>query len=297
MQASVVLAGISTAAENELNGQRDLVHLARLTQARTRAQGCPVLICMDEGMVAGAQRMLDAFDGVRHNALSQSVLDPEDALETANNFAPAMRAGVVLVSGSLRNFQKLFEAIEDSGKEMEYRQALGCIRAQLAQLWPELFTKNPWSQHFAKPKVFEGWMQTLNLQGLDAVEVGAGHGALTRALLDAGVNTIEAWEIDPAIAPVDDPKVQWHLNDFTLDLESVAVEGKLLAAFPPYGLLPELIALSHRARATLLMVPVRALVELSPQGFQVLACLAGDAFEPVSKGSHFIVSKGISFKK
>ena len=169
----MVLAGISTAAENELNGQRDLVHLARLTQARTRAQGCPVLICMDEGMVAGAQRMLDAFDGVRHNALSQSVLDPEDALETANNFAPAMRAGVVLVSGSLRNFQKLFEAIEDSGKEMEYRQALGCIRAQLAQLWPELFTKNPWSQHFAKPKVFEGWMQTLNLQGLDAVEVGA----------------------------------------------------------------------------------------------------------------------------
>lgn len=219
-----------------------------------------------------------------------STTSPRDALETVNNLAPAMRAGVVLVSASLRNFQKLFYAISDEGKEMEYRQALRCIRTQL---WPEVFAKDPWSQHFAKPKVFEGWFETLDLAGLHALEVGA----LTRALLSAGVPSVQAWEIDPKIAPVDDPRVEWHLNDFTRDLDSVAVEGRLLAAFQPYGLLPDLIVLSQRAKATLLMVPGWSLAELSAQGFQVLACLAGDAFEPVSKGSHFIVAKGIEFKK
>lgn len=294
--ASVFLAGISTAAENELNGQRDLVHLARLIESRTKAQNKPVLVCMDETMVPRAQQCLDIFDGLREDTLSRSTMEPKDALETVNNLAPAMRAGVVLVSATLRDFQKLFEAIGDDGKEMEYRAALQFIQAQLAQIWPELFAKDPWSQHFAKPKVFEGWFNTLDLAGLDAVEVGAGTGALTRALLSAGVQSVQAWEIDPEIAPVDDPRVQWHLNDFTLDLGSVAVEGKLLAAFPPYGLLGDLLTLSHRAKATLLMAPGRMLPELSAHGFQVLACLAGDAFEPVSKGAHFIVAKGIGLK-
>lgn len=297
VHVSVVLSGISTAAENELNGQRDLVHLARLTESRTNAQNRPVLVCMDESAVDVAQAILDAFDGLRESALSMSALAPKDALETINNLAPAMRAGVVLVSASLRNFQKLLEAIGDAGKEMEYRQALRCIQTQLAQLWPELFAKDPWSQHFAKPKVFDGWFGTLDLAGMDAIEVGAGTGALTRALLSAGVQSVQAWEIDPGIAPVDDPRVQWHVNDFTQDLASVAVEGRLLAAFPPYGLLNDLLALSHRAKATLLMAPGRMLPELSAHGFGVLACLAGDAFEPVSKGAHFIVSKGIDAKK
>lgn len=297
VHVSVLLAGISTAAENELNSQRDLVHLARLTESRTKAQSQPTLVCMDPGMVFCAQAALESFDDVREEALAGSSLGSKDALETVNNLAPAMRAGVVLVSATLRSFQKLFDAIEDEGKEMEYREALRSVRAQLAQLWPELFAKDPWSQHFAKPKVFEGWFDALDLAGLDAVEVGAGQGALTRALLSAGVQSVQAWEIDPDIAPVDDPRVQWHLNDFTLDLDSVAVEGRLLAAFPPYGLLPQLIALSRRAKATLLMAPGRMLPALSAEGFQVLACAPGDAFEPVSKGAHFIVAKGIGLRR
>lgn len=294
--ASVVLAGMSTAAENELNSQRDLVHLSRLTESRTKAQNRPVLSCLDSGMVTFAQQLLDSFDGLRAQALQHSTLPPKDALETANNLAPSMRAGVLVVSASLRNFQKLFDAIDDDGKEMESRQALVHVRAQLAQVWPTLFSKDPWSQHFAKPQVFEGWMDTLCLDGLEAVEVGAGKGALTRALLAAGVQSIDAWEIDPNIVPLDDPRVHWHVKDFTQDHEWVAMEGRLLAAFPPYVLLPELMKLSERAKCTLLMVPGRALPEMSAQGFQVLACLPGDAFEPISKGAHFIVSKGIGLR-
>lgn len=296
VHVSVALAGISTAAENELNSQRDLIHLARLTESRTKAQSIPVLSCLDEAMIPQAQQALDQFDLLRGQALDESRMDAKDALESANNLAPAMRAGIVVASATLRSFQKLFDAISDPGKELEYRLALISMKEQLGQLWPELFVKDPWSQHFAKPKVFEGWMDRLDIAGLESLEVGAGRGALTQALLEKGALSVEAWEIDPEIEPLDDPRVDWRVGDFSAALDEVKVEGKLLAAFPPYGLLPDLIKLSRRAKAALLMAPGRMLPELSAEGFVVLACLPGDAFEPVSKGAHFIVSKGIAVK-
>jgi hypothetical protein len=147
---TLLLAGLSTAVENELNGQRDLVHLSRLTEARTAAQADPPL-CVLDGREAPLFR--SALDHARA-LLASAPADPADGRaasdrhESRNLLFPAAKATLVLVTGSLRSLQKLVSAIDDEGREVEYRRCLAALSDVLSALQPALFPaarRYPWS--------------------------------------------------------------------------------------------------------------------------------------------------------
>jgi hypothetical protein len=135
---TLLLAGLSTAVENELNGQRDLVHLARLTEARTAAQGDPPVCVLDARDVPLFRAVLDHARATI-SALSGDERAPADRHESRNLAMPAAKATLVLVTGSLRAFQKLVSAIDDQGRELEYRRCLTAINDVLHPLHPGLF--------------------------------------------------------------------------------------------------------------------------------------------------------------
>ena len=97
-------------------------------------------------LVAEPSVRMAAIGGLPLHALQAaqglvSTLDRRDALEALNLMYPASKATAFLLTGSLRNFQKLLGAEEDPGKEVEFRGLLSRIRTPLARLWPELFQK------------------------------------------------------------------------------------------------------------------------------------------------------------
>jgi hypothetical protein len=135
---TLLLAGLSTAVENELNGQRDLVHLARLTEARTAAQGDPPVCVVDARDVPLFRGVLDATRATL-SMLPGDDRAPADRHESRNLVFPAAKATLVLITGSLRALQKLVSAIDDEGRELEYRRCLTAINDVLSSLHPSLF--------------------------------------------------------------------------------------------------------------------------------------------------------------
>lgn len=137
---SILVAGVSCAVENEFNSQRDLVHLSRVTEARTAIQSRPPVVVPTPDLAASYARIL-AFIDQEREAIEVSKGD-RDRLEALNLMYPAGKATAFMVTGSLRSFQRLLTAEDDWGKEAEYRQALGLIRQPLAVFWPLLFKGN-----------------------------------------------------------------------------------------------------------------------------------------------------------
>lgn len=127
---NLLLLGLSVAAEVELSCQRDVVHLARVTVARTRAQDDPPLVVLHPDALPLLQTL---------RAQTRALLDGTRlGRECRNNLYPSSRATAVLLTGSLRNLQKLTSARTDPGKEDEYRRLLSAIHETLAPLAPGL---------------------------------------------------------------------------------------------------------------------------------------------------------------
>lgn len=127
---NVLFAGHSSAVEHELATQRDIVHLARLTVARTAAQDDPPLR-IPAALIDTATRIRDA--------IGTPARETADEREAINQLFPAAKASLLLVSGSLRNFQKLVAQRDDDGKEAELRVLLRSLHTTLHALWPALF--------------------------------------------------------------------------------------------------------------------------------------------------------------
>jgi hypothetical protein len=71
-----------------------------------------------------------------------------DRHESRNLVFPAAKATLVLVTGSLRSLQKLVGAIDDEGREVEYRRCLSALGEVLHALHPALFLpvgRSPWT--------------------------------------------------------------------------------------------------------------------------------------------------------
>lgn len=135
---SIFIAGISQACETEWNVQRDLVHLSRVTVARTAAQDNPLFVLPDNVALTYdqtnhlRQQLSDIADS--RTALRQDGLPRE----FVNALSPVSKAQCLLVTGSLRNLYKLVSAKDDEGKEDEYRASLNDIYKMLTTLFPEL---------------------------------------------------------------------------------------------------------------------------------------------------------------
>lgn len=132
---NVLFAGHSSAVEHELACQRDLVHLARLTVARTPAQSDPPIVVHDPALAP-------LFAEIRGLVAERVAEVPErgaDRREAVNALYPAAKASLLLVSGSLRNLAKLVAQRDDPGKERELRDLLRELHASLSALWPALY--------------------------------------------------------------------------------------------------------------------------------------------------------------
>lgn len=150
-----------------------------------------------------------------------------------------------------------------------------------------------WEQHWVAPQAARRALMGLSLTGLSVVEFGAGTGELTRALLEVGVATVQAWEIDPDLPPLQDARVEWVARDIAFAREA-DLRGKALISFPPYSTLDFICALVERSEplGAVLMAPDKKLPELFALGYRAILALESDDFNPPSRGSHWVVAKG-----
>lgn len=125
-QISVLVAGLSVKAELELCCQRDIVHLSRLTSARTAAQDDPPIRVEDERMLGFYQEML-----------ANRPKNPGVPREAFNSMMPLSKCSVLLISGGLKNMLKLAAMRHDTGKEAEVRDICGSVHAVITGLYPE----------------------------------------------------------------------------------------------------------------------------------------------------------------
>lgn len=140
---SFVLVGHSCAVENEINSQRDVVHLGRLTVARTRAQKDPPLVVQLPELLPAYKELRQKVEECvlsevdkRPKSSSISIQDWQEALYLG---WPSAKAHVAVLTGSLRNLQKLVGSIDDEGKEAEYRALLWQIAVACNILLPDMF--------------------------------------------------------------------------------------------------------------------------------------------------------------
>ncbi len=172
---SFTIAGLSCAVENELNSQRDLVHVCRLTVARTAAQASPPLIVPMEELVEVYKKVRKTIEEempplptVANNTSDTNTLNSLNSLnlntkqnninnssiklsDDSSSFSkldwhegrftlwPSAKAHIIVVSASLRNFQKLVADLTNTGKEREYRSLLWHLNQNLAALFPDMF--------------------------------------------------------------------------------------------------------------------------------------------------------------
>lgn len=132
IQVGVMLTGITIGVEHEFSTQRDIVHLSRLTVAKTSAQKEPCLVLRDPNHYDAYKAVLESTN----NILKQHNIEDN---ETRNLLFPTAKASGLLITGSLRNMMKLISMKDSGGKEDEFVAALINIEKVLATTFPEVF--------------------------------------------------------------------------------------------------------------------------------------------------------------
>lgn len=135
VQVNLVVAGISEGTELELSLQRDLIHLSKLTNARTVVQNKPPVVVPEGIDPSLVQKLYDHTEEVA-SSLRQS--GDVDSLEYANGLFPVNKATLLMISGDLSNLRKIAALREDAGKERELRSVATSIFVLLNKLWPEI---------------------------------------------------------------------------------------------------------------------------------------------------------------
>ena len=133
----IVILGLSHKAELELDVQRDLVHLARETSARSICQDEPTLVAMTEkGAEVSATILRNITAQLNELKKEGNALDWR---EERNSLYPLSAAASLGINATVRNLMKLLYDIKSDGKELEYRNILALINDSLHGLFPELF--------------------------------------------------------------------------------------------------------------------------------------------------------------
>lgn len=129
---SVLVSGISIGVEHEFSSQRDIIHLSRVTVAKTKSQSTPCL-------VLGNPQYYEIYKAVSNyteEALKNIKIDDN---ETRNLLFPTAKASAVILTGSLRNMMKLVALKDSGGKETEFIKVLENINGLLNFVFPEIF--------------------------------------------------------------------------------------------------------------------------------------------------------------
>jgi len=133
--------GISSLVENEFNCQRDIMHLARITEARTSVQSDPPLTVLYPEYLPHFKKLLAVSRKERHNSekLNKSKPSQKNHYEAANSLYPASKTTGLIVSITLKNLLKLVSMLADNGKEEEMKRVLTLINDTCHSLWPSFF--------------------------------------------------------------------------------------------------------------------------------------------------------------
>jgi len=118
MSVSVLIAGHSSAVEHEVTSQRDMVHLSRLTVARTHVQDDPPLRVPKASLLPVAAELLET---TRRTLTAQAPAHAPgmDLREARNTLFPGAKVSAVLVSGTVRNLLAFSEKGIDKERELE----------------------------------------------------------------------------------------------------------------------------------------------------------------------------------
>lgn len=132
IQVGILLTGITIGVEHEFSTQRDIVHLSRLTVAKTSAQNNPCLVLSDPLHYEVYKEVLES---------TNKILEKHDVKNTEirNLVFPTAKASGILITGSLRNMMKLVSMKDSGGKESEFIEALLNIESALKSVFPEVF--------------------------------------------------------------------------------------------------------------------------------------------------------------
>jgi hypothetical protein len=128
---SVLLCGITSGVEHEFSSQRDIIHLSRLTVAKTVAQNAPCLVLHNENYYEQYKKVLQLTQDVVNSSV--------DDAETRNLLFPSAKASAIILTGSVKNFLKLIQLKDSGGKEDEFITALKSIERVIQEIFAELF--------------------------------------------------------------------------------------------------------------------------------------------------------------
>lgn len=138
VSVNIIVAGISEGAELELNLQRDLLHISKVTNARTNIQTRPPIVVTEQRLLPMARLIEQTTTDL--TSAAREFNDP-DELEMLNGFFPVNKATLLMLSGDLSNFRKVAKIRDDRGKEKELRDVADTLHTQLSRLWPEIYNE------------------------------------------------------------------------------------------------------------------------------------------------------------
>lgn len=133
---NILVAGISEGAEMELSLQRDLVHISKVTNARTTIQNDPPIVVRDAKYLDLARNVYETTTAAREEYGHTS--NSDDA-EIVNSMFPVNKATLLMISADVSNLRKLAALRNDRGKEQELRDIADRLNTQLSLLWPEIY--------------------------------------------------------------------------------------------------------------------------------------------------------------
>lgn len=129
---SVLICGITSGVEHELSSQRDIMHLSRLTVAKTKSQNNPCIVLKDK-------RHLKLYNEVLYATQTIMNSNPVENNEVRNLLFPSAKASAIMLTGSVKNFMKLIALKDAGGKEDELIDILTNLENLLSAVFPEVF--------------------------------------------------------------------------------------------------------------------------------------------------------------
>lgn len=135
-----ILAGLTEGTELEFSLQRDLVHISKLTNTRTKTQKRPPIVIRNPNHIPIIRDLYEQISSFVEDQTKQDT--QKDSLEVLNGYYPVNKATVLMLSGTLGNFRKLTALRNDLGKEREFREVLSGLHYELGILFPQIYPLN-----------------------------------------------------------------------------------------------------------------------------------------------------------
>lgn len=134
LNISILVSGISVGVEHEFSSQRDIVHLSRITVAKTKAQSSPCLVLNSDKYFSAYEKIIEETEKVLSTI-------PGNDYETRNLLFPSAKASAIILTGSIKNMMKLVSLKAAGGKETEFIKALQHIEDALHQVFYPMIQK------------------------------------------------------------------------------------------------------------------------------------------------------------